>query len=88
MPVYHIITANQRVSPSDTECHELRYNTMYGVNKYLSLLGYRLYLLLHNCDPDGGCHLNLRLDPGRGLEGGPLREVCHGLRPPSTPLRH
>ena len=59
-----------------------------AVNKYLPLVGYRLYLLLHNCDPDGGCHLNLRLDPGRGLEGGPLREVCHGLRPPPSPLRH
>ena len=31
MPVYHIITANQRVSPSDNECHELRYNAECSV---------------------------------------------------------
>ena len=50
--------------------------------------GYRLYLLLHYCDPDGGGHLNLRLDPGRWLEGRPLWEVRPWLRPAAASLRH
>ena len=50
--------------------------------------GDRLHMLLHHGDPDGGGHLDQRLGGGRGLEGGPLREVRHGGRAPAAALRH
>ena len=51
-------------------------------------LGDRLHMLRHHRHPDGGRHLNGRLDAGRWLEGGPLPAVHQPRRPHSPPIRH